>query len=289
MIEIFKAQALSPEFELASPGIDATATTIPLVDATGVLPGPGILTIGNGEVSRYESVAGNNLTGCTRGYEGTAQSWPAGTKLVRAITAHDIDAANDNLETHLADKATQEELGHVMVDGETIFADNAGVISTTLRKTLYSFGEENESLTGGWRDGYSLGNGSKSKEANHLYLEISNSGSIESEQHWEVTDKISLNGVNLLKVDWEGQSNIDTNAGFSMMMIVSNNLDVIASDNVAIYAFTTGINGATYDRTIDELDVSALSGEYYVKFALRTPSSSNRGGNAKMYRMWGEA
>ena len=119
--ETFKAQALSPEYELAV-GIadEAETATISLVDASGVLAGPGLLTIGDTEVIRYESVSTNDLLTCTRGYEGTAQAWDAGTKLVRALTAHDIDAANENFDTHLADYASK-------------FPDNAGAHNSIYR------------------------------------------------------------------------------------------------------------------------------------------------------------
>ena len=112
---MFKPQALSPETTLAE-AINDVATDILLTDASVLLETvPGIVTIGNKEVVRYTDISGNTLTGCTRGYEGTAQSWDAGAAVFRTMTAHDINALNENLDevntsldVHKADIASEQ-------------------------------------------------------------------------------------------------------------------------------------------------------------------------------------
>ena len=127
---MFKAQALSPETTLAA-AIDAVVTSILLTDASVLLTTvPGIATIGGKEVVRYTAISGNTLTGCTRGFEGIVQSWDAGTKVARTLTAHDIDAVNENLDEHQTGVASDLNLGHVKV-GTNLTIDVDGTLNAS--------------------------------------------------------------------------------------------------------------------------------------------------------------
>jgi hypothetical protein len=68
------------------------------------------------------------LQNVTRGIEGTPRAWPAGTEVARFFTAYDHNAIIDDFIAHKAEKATQEKLGHVKTDNQTIVA-NEGVLS----------------------------------------------------------------------------------------------------------------------------------------------------------------
>ncbi|KOP64355.1 hypothetical protein AMS62_03095 [Bacillus sp. FJAT-18019] len=97
---MYPAQVNSRQTELAS-AINATQTTIPLVDASIVPVAPNLVTIGTDESAEtilYTGKSGNDLTGVTRGFEGVAASWSAGSKVGRFFTAYDADVFRENIE-----------------------------------------------------------------------------------------------------------------------------------------------------------------------------------------------
>ena len=97
----------SPQTELAA-DITADDTTIPLVDASKLPPAPNLAVIGSDEMAEtvlYTGIDGNNLTGVTRGFQGVAKAWNAGTKVARNFTAYDWDSARQNVEELAGDIA----------------------------------------------------------------------------------------------------------------------------------------------------------------------------------------
>ena len=104
MQTMYPGMVNSPQTELAQ-AIDDQTTTIPLVDASKLPPAPNLAVIGTGEDAEtvlYEGVDGNDLTGVTRGFQGTAKAWPQGAKVARTFTAYDYDALRENVEDHTA-------------------------------------------------------------------------------------------------------------------------------------------------------------------------------------------
>ncbi|MUG45532.1 hypothetical protein [Paenibacillus woosongensis] len=100
MKAMYPAQANSPGTELGT-AIDAIQDTIEVVDGSVLPDAPNLLTIGTDESAEtilYNEKVGNELTGVTRGFQGTAQSWQAGTKVARYMTAYDYDTARENIE-----------------------------------------------------------------------------------------------------------------------------------------------------------------------------------------------
>ena len=99
MKKMFPAVVNSPKTELVEL-ITETQTEITVMDASVLLAGEGIATIGNGETAEtiiYTSVDGNVLKGCVRGYQGVARAWTAGTRVARNFTADDWDSARENI------------------------------------------------------------------------------------------------------------------------------------------------------------------------------------------------
>jgi len=99
MKTMYPAQVNSPGTELAG-AIDAAQDTIQVADGSVLPDGPNLLTIGTDEAAEtilYTGKTGDELTGVTRGFQGTAQSWAAGTKVARYFTAYDHDAAVNNI------------------------------------------------------------------------------------------------------------------------------------------------------------------------------------------------
>ncbi|MGW8822216.1 hypothetical protein ACWGNU_08835 [Paenibacillus lautus] len=99
MKTMYPAQVNSPGTELAG-AIDAAQDSIQVADGSVLPDGPNLLTIGTDEAAEtilYTGKTGDELTGVTRGFQGTAQSWAAGTKVARYFTAYDHDAAVSNI------------------------------------------------------------------------------------------------------------------------------------------------------------------------------------------------
>lgn len=100
MKAMYPAQANSPGTELAT-AIDTVQDTIEVVDGSVLPDAPNLLTIGTDESAEtilYTEKVGNKMMGVTRGFQGTAQSWRAGTKVARCMTAYDHDTARENIE-----------------------------------------------------------------------------------------------------------------------------------------------------------------------------------------------
>jgi len=97
----------SPQTELAA-DISSSDTTIPVLNAAALPPAPNLAVIGSDEMAEtvlYTGIDGNNLTGVTRGFQGTARNWSAGAKVARNFTAYDYDALRQNVEELDASKA----------------------------------------------------------------------------------------------------------------------------------------------------------------------------------------
>lgn len=80
-----------------------TAAATLTVAGTQTLPaGPNLVTVGEGDEAElvfYTGRDGTKLTGCVRGFHGTAaRIWPVGTAVYRAFTAYDHDAFKGNIE-----------------------------------------------------------------------------------------------------------------------------------------------------------------------------------------------
>lgn len=99
MAELYKAMPNSPVTTLTSQ-ISATQDIIPVTDLSKLPDAPNLATIGFGEKSetiRYTSKSNGALRGVTRGFEGTAQKWPAGTEVARFFTAYDYNEVIENM------------------------------------------------------------------------------------------------------------------------------------------------------------------------------------------------
>ncbi|MBO2942816.1 hypothetical protein JJQ72_02300 [Paenibacillus sp. F411] len=100
MKTMYPAQTNSPGTELAM-AVDDVQSVIQVVDGSILPAAPNLLTIGTDEAAEtimYTGKSGNELTNVTRGFQGTAQSWVAGTKVARYFTAYDHNSTVDNIE-----------------------------------------------------------------------------------------------------------------------------------------------------------------------------------------------
>lgn len=84
-------------------GINDSVTTITVVDASKLASAPNLAVIGTGEDAEtilYTGISSNDLTGCTREFQGAAKAWDSGTSVARFFTAYDYDTLRTNLGTH---------------------------------------------------------------------------------------------------------------------------------------------------------------------------------------------
>ena len=92
----------SPQTTL-SDTIGAGDTVIPVADISAFPDAPNYATIGTdaaGETILYSAKTSTALSGCTRGVEGTAKSWPSGSVIGRNFTAKDLAAIQKNVSDH---------------------------------------------------------------------------------------------------------------------------------------------------------------------------------------------
>ena len=97
---MYKGIPFSPQAAL-SDGIGAGDTTIPVTDISAFPDAPSLATIGtdeDGETILYTAKTTDSLSGCTRGVEGVAKSWPSGTTIARNFTNKDFDALQKNVQ-----------------------------------------------------------------------------------------------------------------------------------------------------------------------------------------------
>lgn len=111
MQPMYPGIANSPSTTLTQ-AIDATQTTLEVADGTKLPDAPNLATINptqeNAETILYTGKIGNTLTGVTRGFQGTAQTWPAGTKVARRFTEYDYEALRQNVEEVNTAQVTHE-------------------------------------------------------------------------------------------------------------------------------------------------------------------------------------
>jgi len=99
---MYPAIVNSPQTELAA-DIDASATSITVLNGTALPDAPNLATIGSDETAEtilYTVKDGNELSGVTRGFQGTAKAWTAGAKVARMFTAYDHDTFRSNIADH---------------------------------------------------------------------------------------------------------------------------------------------------------------------------------------------
>ncbi len=131
-----------------------------------------------------------------------------------------------------------------------------------------------------WVAGYSEGSGTQSKESDHLHLYAYNpSGSVYGYRTYVTDVAIDLTSINTLKIDWVGTKTGSYAAAYFAVGMNKADLGMNASINQT----------ATFSRTIDSLDVSALTGSYYIKIIVwGDRDTTTHSFTADVYNVWGE-
>lgn len=136
--------------------------------------------------------------------------------------------------------------------------------SVDLTPYLYYRGDERTALTGGWRvNSASQNTGTNTKNADNLQMQSPSSPTAYFASY-ETTNKIDLTSVNTLYVVWSGSM---TSTGF-VSLTVSSTANDIGGGAAQWFLRQTG----TFTNRTDSLNVSALTGTYYVQLRAQTGS-----------------
>lgn len=111
MAEMYNGIPFSPQVALAD-AIGESDTVIKVTDVTAFPDAPNYATIGTdetGETVFYAAKTTDSLSGCTRGIEGTAKSWPAGTTIARNFTNKDFEAIHENIRANQTGKVDKDK------------------------------------------------------------------------------------------------------------------------------------------------------------------------------------
>lgn len=179
--------------------------------------------------------------------------------------------------------ATEDSYGVVKVDGKTIVS-NDGVLSALIPSSvtwMYHEGEEFEELTGGWRFNYfNPDKGENVKEDDHLYLRVESNN---ERRKWRTLHVIDTSQYEKIKVELEGASET-SNADSSIKIILHNrNTEVTPSGEA-----NTTLTSEVVEKGVYELDVSTLSGEYYLGIMAYNGPGIEAITWCKVYKVWGE-
>jgi len=125
----------SPSTTLSN-DITNSQTTITVTDPSKLPSAPNEATIGTGEDAEtilYTGKSGNDLIGCTRGFEGTAKAWVSGTSIGRNFTNYDYSSIIANILEHINDDAEHGQFYRqaIINGGCQVAQDIAKTLSTT--------------------------------------------------------------------------------------------------------------------------------------------------------------
>ena len=150
--------------------------------------------------------------------------------------------------------------------------DGVGSVVATLNYTQYYYNEG--VLEDDWTIGYVSGAGSQSKMADHLYLVT---GVVNGDERTYVTDAVvNLTDVNTLYIDWES-------------LTMGRNYLVVSTNKMADYNtfnYRLSHTDAIFGRTVESLDVSAASGNYYIRVHTRYSLATAQKGELSVYRVY---
>lgn len=134
-----------------------------------------------------------------------------------------------------------------------------------------------------WVVGYSIGNGAQSKEAGYLHLELSDNATGSGNRTYVTDTLIDLSLIKTLKFELEIT---DASDDFGARYGVSESK---TSGNNSSYYVVYDTKSGDRARSIYSLDVTAITGSYYIRIAVMdTSTSEDRSGKVNVYKVWGE-
>ena len=146
------------------------------------------------------------------------------------------------------------------------------------RVGFYIEGDERIDSTGGWEVGNSSGTGAQSKNSDHLYLQCYEE-SATALRTYVTNIPISLTRYKKIKVLW-------SNSGHNH----DSNCSVLAIGGTKTETTANAVKTKTFSNAVTELDVSTLTGDYYIKVVAQDGTSMGYAAvsELRVYKVWGE-
>ena len=127
-------------------------------------------------------------------------------------------------------------------------------INYSKSSNYYDNGTERHSFVAG----YSTGNGSLSKQTDHLYLTATGTAT-NSERTYVINTAVSMTGLKYIRVQW-AQSGSGPTSNFMSTLVVSTS----KTGTKETYSLRSH-HGGTFAKRVDQIDVGGLTGNHYVR------------------------
>lgn len=257
------------------------STQLPVIEVpvTSVNQKTGAVVLTASDVGAAPAVHGHtisNITGLQSALDG--KETPTGAQ-------QKVDAVQSNLDAHMAEKASESNLGHMKVDG-TSLVSNDGIVSVRDYHTyLYVEGKE-LTATGGFAKIYSNGTYSVFEKYEDYMLIRAFAPTTFPKTLVSTNYAINLSNIKILYVEFETISGNQYGGNFTFKVSNAKN----ASDpDVVSESTISGTNLKIGEKTVLSLDVSSLSGSYYIHLESEVNGSvTNLDCAHKIYKIWGE-
>jgi hypothetical protein len=120
---------------------------------------------------------------------------------------------------------------------------------------------------GDWVEGYDKDDGSQSKQPTHLYLQASDHNDT-AERTWVTDGTISLKCIQSIVIDWEN-TGVDKSDNESYLIVSTSKTSGHWLSNAQL------MKTESFVRTSDTLDVSGLTGSYYIRVHARDDDNND--------------
>jgi hypothetical protein len=166
----------------------------------------------------------------------------------------------------------------VVFNGTTVFTAAAGA-------SYYTNGTQNVAWTTGFSSG-SFGFVSFGGSSIFVYAGSSSGESTTNERTARTTNTVDLTNISTLYIDWEGLTSApatNQTANFIVSTSSTGSFSTFTARTQVIFSAFSG------DRRTSSLDVSGLTGNYFIRVHSRDGSSTfGRWNEIIVYRVWGE-
>lgn len=247
MKTMYKGIPFSPRATLTQE-INGSATVIPVSDVNAFPEAPNLATIGTDDAAEtilYSAKTENALSGCTRGVEGSAKTWSAGSIIARNFTAVEYGYIIDNIQQLFNEQeftARINEEGHLIITlgtGTEIDCGNA---------------KGDRGPTGA--TGSNGKDGADGEDGGYYQPSVDDSGNLT----WTAskTEMPAVDGVNIKGRDGTNGKNATINGQNVLNLIEGTNISfeqsgsnlTINAEGGGIPVATTGGTGAAYTATV---------------------------------------
>jgi len=128
-------------------------------------------------------------------------------------------------------------------------------------------------------EGVSTADGSVSKGTDSLNL-IATRNAVAATRTYVTNILVDLTKIKTLYADWTNTGNANGN-NISYLIVSTEKSGGVGTYNARVY------QDNIFSRTIKSLDVSALSGLYYIRIHVRADGADGNTSNLTVYRIWG--